>query len=141
MLLAHPRLHAGSSAAPSSLLPLVPLALAALTYRTRGWTPAVRTDALTSTDDEPPSFSALVWALDDQERLFKWRAAAPGGVTDAVLAGLRLVSRTASAVFRMALAEPGTEVEVTLDGRPLRYRARRGEAAGPAPGTGPRPSP
>ncbi|WP_312038397.1 immunity 49 family protein [Streptomyces galbus] len=192
VLLAHSRLHGGPSAAPSSLLPLVPLALAALAYRTRGWAPAVRTDylphawvtgfehqgprvagfgrdrrpdavaalaagplvverpdddrtldpevvafyqeqlreALTPTDDEPASFSALVWALDDQERLFKWRAAAPGGVTDAVLADLRLVSRMASAVFRIALAEPGTEVEVTLDGRPLRYRARRGEAAG-----------
>ncbi|MET9114684.1 Imm49 family immunity protein [Streptomyces longwoodensis] len=192
LLVGHSRLHGGPSAAPSSLLPLVPLSLAALAYRTWGWAPAVRTDylphalvtgfeahgprvrgfgrnrrpdavaalaagplvverpdrdrtvhpdtlalyeeqlreALTAEDGKPPSFSRLVWAMADQERLFKWRVGAPGGVTDAVLAHLRLASRMHTAVFRIALAEPGSEVEVTLDGRPLRYPAQRGSAAG-----------
>ncbi|MFF7993730.1 immunity 49 family protein [Kitasatospora xanthocidica] len=31
----------------------------------------------------------------------------------------------------MALAEPGTEAEVTIDGRTVRYPATRGEASGP----------
>ncbi|MEU3506430.1 immunity 49 family protein [Streptomyces longwoodensis] len=192
LLVGHARLHGGPSAAPSSLLPLVPLALAALAYRTWGWAPAVRTDylpqalvtgfethgprvggfgrnrrpdavaalaagplvverperdrtvhpdtpvlyeerlreALTADDGKPPSFSRLVWAMADQERLFKSRVGAPGGVTDAVLAHLRLASRMHTAVFRIVLAEPGSEVEVTLEGRPLRYPAQRGSAAG-----------
>lgn len=36
----------GPAASPSTLLPLVPIALAALAYRTLGWSPAVRTDYL-----------------------------------------------------------------------------------------------
>ncbi|OIJ87128.1 immunity 49 family protein [Streptomyces monashensis] len=45
LLARHAALH-GRSASPSSLLPLVPIALAALAYRTLGWAPAVRTDYL-----------------------------------------------------------------------------------------------
>ncbi|WP_330469080.1 immunity 49 family protein [Streptomyces longwoodensis] len=192
LLAGHSRRHGGPSAAPSTLLPLVPIALAALAYRTWGWAPAVRTaylphalvtgfeahgprvrgfgrdrrpdavaalaagplvverpdgdwtvhpdtlasceedlrEALTADDGKPPSFSRLVWAMADQERLFKWRVGAPGGVTDAVLANLRLASRMHAAVFRIALAEPGSKVEVTLDGRRLHYPAQRGSAAG-----------
>ncbi|WP_275414106.1 Imm49 family immunity protein, partial [Streptomyces microflavus] len=36
----------GPAASASTLLPLVPIALAALAYRTLGWAPAVRTDYL-----------------------------------------------------------------------------------------------
>ncbi|WP_331729109.1 immunity 49 family protein [Streptomyces avidinii] len=35
-----------------------------------------------------------------------------------------------AALFRVALAEPGTEVEVSIGGRTLRYPAERGEEAG-----------
>ncbi len=45
LLVRHSALQ-GPSASPSSLIPLVPLALAALAYRTLGWAPAVRTDYL-----------------------------------------------------------------------------------------------
>lgn len=191
LLTRHTTLH-GPSASPSSLLPLVPLALAALAYRTFGWTPAVRSDYLPQAlvtgfesrgprvagfgrDRRPDAVAALdagplvverpafdwtvspeieamyeenareaftridgellaVWRLGsvmgDQERLFKWRAGSPGGVTDAQLANLRLASQVGAALFRIALAEPGTEVEVTIDGRKLRYPAARKQEAG-----------
>ncbi|MEU8438250.1 Imm49 family immunity protein [Streptomyces sp. NPDC029216] len=45
LLLAHST-RPGSGARPRSLLPLLPLALAALAYRTHGWTPSVDTDYL-----------------------------------------------------------------------------------------------
>jgi hypothetical protein len=45
LLVRQSTLH-GPSASPSSLLPLVPIVLAALAYRTLGWTPAVHTDYL-----------------------------------------------------------------------------------------------
>ncbi|MFB7864680.1 immunity 49 family protein [Streptomyces sp. NPDC056069] len=190
LLVRHSTLH-GLSATPSSLLPLVPIALAALAYRTRGWAPAVRTDylpqmlvtgvetrgprvagfgrerrpdavaalaagplvvqrpacegalnprvealyeehvrqAFTTTDAEPLAVGGLEGVLNDQDRLFKWRAVGPG-VTDAQLAGLRLASQTGAALFRIALAEPGTEVEVSIEGRRLRYPAKRGREAG-----------
>ncbi|MFJ2821543.1 immunity 49 family protein [Streptomyces toxytricini] len=191
LLAGHAALH-GPKASPRSLLPLVPLALAALAYRTMGWAPAVHTDylphalvtgfetrgprvagfgrgrrpdavaalaagplvverpdcertvhpeteamyeedlreALTPIDGKPLTVSRLGWVMDDQERLFTWRAGDPGGVTDAHLTPLRLASQMGAALFRIALAEPGTEVEVTIDGRLLRYRAERGEEVG-----------
>lgn len=74
-----------------------------------------------------------VWRLgnvmDDQERLFQWRAGNPGDIEDAQLATLRLASRAGTALFRIARAEPGTEVEVDVDGRMLRYQAKRGKDA------------
>ncbi|MFJ3960920.1 Imm49 family immunity protein [Streptomyces sp. NPDC090036] len=45
-LLAGHAARQGPPASMSSLLPLVPIALAALAYRTLGWAPAVRTDCL-----------------------------------------------------------------------------------------------
>ncbi|MEU8034188.1 immunity 49 family protein [Streptomyces sp. NPDC049099] len=191
LLTRHTTLH-GPAASPSSLLPLVPIALAALAYRTLGWAPAVRTDYLPHAlvtgfetrgprvagfgrDRRPDAVAALaagplvverpacertvnprieamydehireaftpvgeepldVWLLGsvmgDQERLFKWRAGSAGGVTDAQLANLRLASQAGAALFRIALAEPGTEAAVTIDGRTLRYPAERGEEAG-----------
>ncbi|WP_190016724.1 immunity 49 family protein [Streptomyces lucensis] len=191
LLVRHSVLH-GPSASPSSLLPLVPIALAALAYRTLGWTPAVQTDylphalitgfgtrgprvsgfgrnrrpdavgalaagplvverpdcertvhprteamyeehvqeAFTAADGEPLAVWRLGSVMGDQERLFKWRAGDPCGVTDVQLSNLRLASRAGAALFRIALAEPGTEVEVTIDGRTLRYPAERAEEAG-----------
>ncbi|MFF4754972.1 immunity 49 family protein [Streptomyces sp. NPDC002514] len=191
LLLAHTAVH-GPSASPSSLLPLLPLGLAALAYRTHGWKPAPHTDYLPHAlvtgfetrgprvagfgrDRRPDSVAALavgplvverpaydgtvnpqsealldqytreaftpeegkalaVWelgrAMRYQELLFRWRAGDSADVTDAQLANLRLASQIGAALFRIALAEPGTEAEVTIDGRNLRYPAERGEAAG-----------
>lgn len=182
----------GPAASASTLLPLVPIALAALAYRTLGWAPAVRTDYLPHAlvtgfesrgprvggfgrDRRPDAVAALaegplvvgrpacereeiarieamyeehlreaftpvdgkplaVWrigsAMGDQGRLFKWRAGNPGNDTEAQLATLRLASQLGAALFRIALAEPGTEAEVSIGGRTLRYPAKRGEDAG-----------
>ncbi|MEU2021421.1 Imm49 family immunity protein [Streptomyces sp. NPDC016469] len=179
------------AAAPSTLLPLVPLALAALAYRTLGWTPAVSTDylphalvtgfetrgprvgafgrdrrqdavaalaagplvverpvceheglariearyeehlreAFTADPGKPLAVWRLGHAMNDQERLFKWRAGNPGADTSAQFASLRLASQMGAALFRIALAEPGTEAEVVIGGRTLRYPAERGEQA------------
>ncbi|MFJ9967256.1 immunity 49 family protein [Streptomyces avermitilis] len=181
----------GPAASPSTLLPLVPIALTALAYQTLGWAPAVRTDylphalitgfesrgprvagfgrdrrpdavadlaagplvverpaceregierieamyeehvreAFTPADGKPLAVWRLGSAMGDQERLFQWRAGNPGDVTDAQLATLRLASQMGAALFRIALAELGTEVEVTIGGRTLRYPAKRGEEA------------
>ncbi|WP_426368624.1 immunity 49 family protein [Streptomyces sp. E-08] len=181
----------GPAAAARTLLPLVPIALAALAYRTLGWAPAVRTDYLPHAlvtgfetpgprvagfgrDRRPDAVAALsagplvvdrppceregvsrmeavyeqyleeaftpdegkplaVWrlgsAMADQRRLFMWRAGNPGDVTDAQLATLRLASRLGASLFRIALAEPDTEVEVVVHGRTLRYPAERGREA------------
>ncbi|WP_433855181.1 Imm49 family immunity protein [Streptomyces kronopolitis] len=191
VLLRHSALQ-GPAASPSSLLPLVPLALAALAYRTLGWAPAVHTDylphalvtgfetrgprvgglgrnrrpdavaalsagplvverpvceregipqiealyeehqreAFAPADGEPLAVWRLGSVMDDQERLFQWRAGNPGDTDDAQLATLRLASRAGAALFRIALAEPGTEVEVNVDGRTLRYQAERGKEVG-----------
>ncbi|MFJ3514020.1 immunity 49 family protein [Streptomyces sp. NPDC090131] len=195
-LLAGHAARQGPAASTSSLLPLVPIALAALAYRTLGWAPAVRTDylphalitgfetrgprvagfgrnrrpdavaalaagplvverpacererdglrrveamyeehvreAFTPADGKPLAVGCLADVMADQERLFKWRAGNPGDITDAQLATLRLASGAGAALFRIALAEPGTEAEVSVDGRTLRYPAGRGEEAGAA---------
>ncbi|MGW3172622.1 immunity 49 family protein [Streptomyces sp. NPDC001153] len=190
LLARHSALH-GPAASPSTLLPLVPIALAALAYRTLGWAPAVRTDylphalitgfetrgprvggfgrnrrpdavaalaagplvverpvcartvspqmearyeehvqeAFTAADGEPLAVWRLGDVMGDQERLFKWRAG-DSAVTDALLENLRLASQAGAALFRIALAEPGTEAEVTVGGRTLRYPAERDEEAG-----------
>ncbi|AQS68892.1 immunity 49 family protein [Streptomyces pactum] len=191
LLVRHTALH-GPAASPSTLLPLVPMALAALAYRSLGWSPAVRTgylphalitgfesqgprvagfgrdrrpdavaalaagplvverpafdwtvspriearyeeharEAITPDDGGSLAVRRLADVMGDQERLFKWRAGACDGDTDAQLANLRLASQAGAALFRVALAEPGTEVEVTIDGRTLRYPAERDEEAG-----------
>ncbi|MEU7072990.1 immunity 49 family protein [Streptomyces narbonensis] len=182
----------GPTASPSSLLPLVPIAFAALAYRMLGWAPAVRSDylphalvtgfetrgprvagfgrdrrpdavaalaagplvverpaceregiqrieamyeehlheAFTPVDGKPLHVSRLGSVLEDQQRLFRWRSGNPGDIADAQLATLRLASQTGAALFRIALAEPDTEVEVSVGGRTLRYPAKRGREAG-----------
>ncbi|MFD8781732.1 immunity 49 family protein [Kitasatospora sp. NPDC059599] len=178
---------------PDSLLPLVPIALAALAYRTHGWTPAVDTDylphalvtgfetpgprvhglgrdprpdavarlaagpvdldrptparplspdsearferrtleAITPKEGEPLDAWELTGALRYQTYLLSARASETSDATDAQLANLRLGSGLGAAAFRAALAEPGTEVEVTIDGRPLRFPACRDTDFGP----------
>ncbi|MFC5667215.1 immunity 49 family protein [Kitasatospora misakiensis] len=179
---------------PAGLLPLVPIALAALAYRTHGWTPAVDTDylphalvtgfetpgprvhglgrdrrpdavaelaaapvhlerpelerpfspdsearferrtleAITPEDGEPLDARELADALRYQTNLLGARASQSSDACDAQLAHLRLGSRLGAAAFRAALAEPGTEAEVTVDGRTLRFPAYRGRDFGPA---------
>jgi len=180
------------AASPSTLLPLVPIALAALAYRTLGWAPTVRTDylphalvtgfetpgprvggfgrdrrpdavaalaagplvverpacegegiarieavyeeslrkAFSSVDGKPLAVWRLGSAMSDQERLFKWRAGSAAEDSGAQFATLRLASQMGAALFRIALAEPGTDAEVVIGGRTLRYPAARGEEAG-----------
>ncbi|WP_327682393.1 immunity 49 family protein [Kitasatospora sp. NBC_00458] len=177
----------GPGARPGSLLPLVPLALAALAYRGPGWWPAVDTDYLPHAlvtgfetpgprvgpfgrDRRPDAVAALaagplavdrpggplpvspdaeeflvrqaeeaftpvdgeplaVWRLAStaryEEMSFQTRASQADDVGEREIATLRRASRMASTVFRTALAEPGGEVEVTIDGRTLRYPATR----------------
>ncbi|MFI1285710.1 Imm49 family immunity protein [Streptomyces sp. NPDC020858] len=192
LLLDHSALP-GPKARPHTLLPLLPLALAALAYRSLGWTPAVDTDylphalvtgfetsgprvggfgrdrrpdavaalaagplvvdrpaptepwdadmgarfeeytreALAPVDGEPPSVGRLAGAMRHQEIHFKVQASHFADVTDAQVANLRLASQVGAALFRIALAEPGTEVQVTVDGRTLGYPATRGRDTSP----------
>ncbi|MGF1429625.1 Imm49 family immunity protein [Kitasatospora sp. LaBMicrA B282] len=186
LLQAH-RDSCGPGARPSSLLPLLPLALAALGHRGPGWTPEVDTDylprtlvsgfesagprvgglgrdrrpdavaalasgplvverpapvrpqnpedeagleerlglALDPTDGKPPRYSLLASALQCQEIVLKLRAWHSADLTDAQLTNLRQAAQLAAAVFRVALADPGTEARVTIDGRTFGYPATR----------------
>ncbi|OEJ34675.1 immunity 49 family protein [Streptomyces subrutilus] len=192
----------GPAPAPRSLLPLLPLALAALARRREGWQPPVETgylpralvtgfeaaaprvgaygrarrpdavaalaagpvtverparpqpvhpeaeaqfeqyarEALTPAPGGPHEVWQLTRAVDYHVLLFKARAArssnaaeatAAAQAADTQLEGLRLAARLSSTVFRAALAEPGGEVEVTVDGERLTYPAERDEDAGP----------
>ncbi|MGW2331493.1 Imm49 family immunity protein [Streptomyces sp. NPDC001700] len=183
----------GPAAGPSSLLPLLPIALAALGYRGRGWVPAVETDylpralvtgfetsgprvgglgrdrradavaaladgavvidrpvhpqtlhpesearfeqytrkAFTETDGRRPAVWRLARAMGDQEILFKARASLSADVTDVQLANLRLASQLGAALFRVALAEPGTEAVVTIADRTVAYPATRDDHMSP----------
>ncbi|MGY4987532.1 Imm49 family immunity protein [Streptomyces nigrescens] len=183
----------GPGAGPCSLLPLLPIALAALAYRGPGWAPAVDTDylpralvtgfetpgprvgglgrnrradavaalaegpvvierpipplplnpesealfekytqeAFTKVDGKRPAVWQLASALSYPEILFKVRASHAADVTDVQMANLRLASQMGAALFRIALAEPGTEVEVTIDGRTVAYPATRDEHMSP----------
>ncbi|MFJ2216538.1 Imm49 family immunity protein [Streptomyces sp. NPDC101062] len=87
-------------------------------------------EAFTPVGGEPLAVNRLVSVMDKQERLFKWRAGDPGGVTDTQPTTLRLASQMGAALFRIGLAEPGTQAEVRIDGRTLRYPAGRGEETG-----------
>ncbi|MFG2027603.1 Imm49 family immunity protein [Streptomyces sp. NPDC048825] len=192
LLLPHAALP-GQGASPSTLLPLLPLALTALAHRREGWPLPVDTDYLpralvTGFETAPPrvgpygrdrradaiielahgvveferpvdpqpltlesaaqferftreAFTPVpgeqlaVWqlahAMTDQEILFKTRASHSTDVTDLQLGNLRLAAELGAALFRTTLAEPGTDVEVTIDGTTVRYPAGLDEEAGP----------
>ncbi|MFD8947581.1 immunity 49 family protein [Streptomyces xanthophaeus] len=87
-------------------------------------------EAFTPVDGKPLAVWRLGSVLEDQQRLFQWRSGNPGDIADAQLATLRLASQTGAAVFRIALAEPDTEAEVSIGGRTLCYPASRGREAG-----------
>ncbi len=182
----------GPGARPRTLLPLLPLALAALAYRREGWQPPVDTgylpralvtgfetagprvqaygrvrrpdavaalaagpvvverpeapqemhpesevlfeqytrEALTSEDGKPLSAWNLSDAVRYQDLLFKARASLTADVTDQQLENLRLAAELGAALFRATLAEPGTDVEVTIGDSTLSYPAYHGDQAG-----------
>ncbi|WP_204073592.1 immunity 49 family protein [Planotetraspora phitsanulokensis] len=70
-------------------------------------------------------------ALNHQDLLFKARASLSADVTDLQMENLRLASQLGAALFRITRAEPGTDVEVTIDGRTLTYPAYNGSDVGP----------
>jgi hypothetical protein len=183
----------GPVTSPATLLPLLPLALAALAHRREGWPPPLDTDylpyalvtgfaapgprvrafgrdrrrdavaelaagpvvfdrpgnpqpihpaseadyeqytreAFTPVPGRPLSPAKLAWAVGYQEILFKARASHSADVTDGQLAHLHLAAEMGAALFRTTLAAPGTDVEVTIDGRRLVYPAYHGDQAGP----------
>ncbi|MES4900939.1 MULTISPECIES: Imm49 family immunity protein [unclassified Streptomyces] len=183
----------GPGARPRTLLPLLPLALAALAYRREGWQPPIDTgylpqalvtgfetagprvqaygrlrgpdavaalaagpvvverpaapqemnpesealfeqytrEALTPEGGKPLSAWNLSDALRYQDLLFKARASLTADVTDQQLANLRLAAELSAALFRATLAEPGTDIEVTIDGSTLSFPAYHGDQAGP----------
>ncbi|MEV6865198.1 immunity 49 family protein [Streptosporangium subroseum] len=184
----------GPGATPRTLLPLLPLALAALAYRREGWQPPIDTgylpralvtgfetagprvqeygrnrrpeavaelaagpvvferpgnprslnpesealfeqdtkEAFTPVAGEPLKVWKLSSAVNYQKLLFEFRASLSADVTDPQVENLRLASQLGAALFRIVLAEPGADVDVTINGRTLTYPAYRGDHAGPA---------
>ncbi|AWS45003.1 hypothetical protein DKM19_30505 [Streptosporangium sp. 'caverna'] len=183
----------GQGATLRTLLPLLPLALAALAYRREGWQPPIDTgylpralvtgfesagprvqeygrnrrpeavaelatgpvmlerpknpqplnpesvvlveqytrEAFTPVAGEPLKVWRLSSAVDYQKNLFKSRASLSADVTDPQVENLRLASQLGAALFRITLAEPGADVDVTIDGRAITYPAYHGDDAGP----------
>ncbi|GAA2375358.1 hypothetical protein GCM10010246_82860 [Streptomyces cuspidosporus] len=192
LLLAY-RAMSGPGARPRTLLPLLPLALAALACRREGWQPPVDSgylpralvtgfeaagprverygrnrrpdavaaltagpvvverpgnpqavhpesealfekytrEALAPAGGEPLYAGDLASAMGYQDILFKARASLSADVTDQQIGNLRLAAELGAALFRTALAEPGTDVAVTIDGEALVYPAYHGDQAGP----------
>ncbi|MFI9361698.1 immunity 49 family protein [Kitasatospora sp. NPDC053057] len=161
-----------------SPLPLLPLALSALAYRTHRWLPSPDTDRLPHalvTNFEAPARGPVTWparldrpapprplppttevrfeqaiqdalspsiapsdavahldyAFSKQTALIRSRASLSPDVTDVQLAGLRRASQIGAALFRLALAEPGTSVDVVIDGRTLTLPATRDDSTHP----------
>lgn len=88
-------------------------------------------EAFTPVPGEPLAAWELAHAVTDQEILFKTRASHSADATDLQFGNLRLAAELGAALFRTTLAEPGTEVEVTIDGTTVTYPACRDEDAGP----------
>ncbi|MFC9912691.1 Imm49 family immunity protein [Streptomyces sp. NPDC127197] len=70
--------------------------------------------------------------MNNQEILFQTRASHSADATDAQLGNLCLAAELGATLFRTTLPEPGTDVEVTIDGSTVTYPASRDEDAGPA---------
>ncbi|WUO34985.1 immunity 49 family protein [Streptomyces sp. NBC_00286] len=88
-------------------------------------------EAFTPVPGEQLAVWQLTHAMTDQEILFKTRASHSADVTDLQLGNLRLAAELGAALFRTTLAEPGTDVEVTIDGTTVRYPAGLDEEASP----------
>ncbi|MFG3258198.1 Imm49 family immunity protein [Streptomyces sp. NPDC048172] len=179
---------------PRALLPLTPLALAALAHRDQGWEPPVesgylpralvtgfeskgvrvgafgrdrRPDAVAELAAGPVTFERpgdlnmyfsmesvelfeefvadalkplrsglgdvdyLAGAVKKLRTLVEYRAREDAEGSEGQLDTVRRMSRFGAALFRTMLAEPGTEVEVELDGTTLSFPAHDGREAGP----------
>ncbi|MGA5820688.1 immunity 49 family protein [Kitasatospora sp. NPDC094028] len=81
--------------------------------------------------DNPRAVADLADALSDQTRLIRARASHSADVTDAQLAEYRRASQIGAALFRLALAEPGSTVDVTIDGRTAAFPATRDDSSHP----------
>lgn len=88
-------------------------------------------DAVTPVPGKSLTTFELAYAVTYQELLFRTRASHTPDASDAQLENLRLAAELGAALFRTTLAEPGTEVPVTIDGRTVTYPACRDEDAGP----------
>lgn len=88
-------------------------------------------DAITPVPGKSLDTFELAYAVTYQELLFKTRASHTPDASDAQLENLRLAAELGAALFRTTLAEPGTEVPVTIDGTTVTYPACRDEDAGP----------
>ncbi|QKW10560.1 immunity 49 family protein [Streptomyces sp. NA04227] len=80
---------------------------------------------------EPPAAWRMLRAMADLCMLFGARASVTGDATDRQCEDVRLAAELGSALFRTCLAEPGTDVELTIDGTTRTYPANHGAAAGP----------
>ncbi|MEV7185388.1 immunity 49 family protein [Kitasatospora sp. NPDC093102] len=87
--------------------------------------------AIAPEPDDGYPVSSLAHALGQQVRLFRARASHADDITDTQLADLRLASEIGSALSRIALADPGTTVAVTLAGRTVHFPATRDDDTGP----------
>jgi len=88
-------------------------------------------DAITPVPGKSLDTFELAYAITYQELLFKTRASHSADASDAQLENLRMAAELGAALFRTTLAEPGTEVPVTIDGTTVTYPACRDEDAGP----------
>ncbi|MEU3572443.1 immunity 49 family protein [Kitasatospora sp. NPDC036755] len=91
---------------------------------------AVRRGIDPSPDETHPVFE-LGRALEKQVRLFRTRASRAADVTEEQVADLRLASEMGAALFRIALADPGTTVAVPLAGRTVHFPATCDEESWP----------
>ncbi|WP_449349066.1 immunity 49 family protein [Streptomyces shaanxiensis] len=87
-------------------------------------------DAITPVPGKSLDTFELAYALTYQELLFKARAGQAADASDAQLENLRLAAELGAALFRTTLAEPGSEVAVTIDGATVTFPACRDEDAG-----------
>ncbi|WP_327367528.1 immunity 49 family protein [Streptomyces sp. NBC_01217] len=88
-------------------------------------------EAFTPVGTEPLSTRRLSSAVSNLVILFKARASLSADATDLQIENLHLAAQLGAALFRTTLAEPGTDVDVTINGSTLTYPAYHGDYAGP----------
>lgn len=88
-------------------------------------------EAFTPENEEPLAVWKLAGAMTYQDILFKARAGQSPDATEAQMGNVWLAADSGAALFGATLAEPGTEVEVAIDGETVTLIASRDEDAGP----------
>ncbi|WP_307835470.1 immunity 49 family protein [Streptomyces adelaidensis] len=86
---------------------------------------------MTPITGKPLSAARLAQGITYQRILFAARATLSADATDQQLGNLHLAAEMGAALFRTTLTEPGTDVEVTIEGKRLTYPAYHGDQAGP----------